>query len=169
MQKLLVISDKIDALNERLGRTLGYAVLVLILLQFALVIMSANFRIGSIKMQEALLYLNAMMFLGAAGYTLLHDAHVRVDIFYGKANDKGKARINLLGTFFLLAPFLAFLWVIALPYALNSWAILEASFETSGLPLVYILKSFILLFALSLTAQGFSLAIKSWAVLKARD
>lgn len=169
MQKLLLISDWIDALNERLGRALSILVLVLILVQFALVIMSANFRVGSIKLQESLLYINALMFLGAAGYTLLHDSHVRVDIFYSHASDKGKARINFLGTILLLLPFLGFLWVIALPYALHSWVILEASFETSGLPFVYILKSFILVFALSLTAQGFSLAVRSWAVMKAGD
>ena len=166
MEKLLAIAARIDALNDKLGRGLSYLVLALIVVQFALVIMSADFHIGSIKLQESLLYINACMFLGAAGYTLLHDAHVRVDIFYGKAGTKGKARVNFWGTVLLLFPFLAFVWVIGIPYALHSWADLEASFETSGLPIVYILKSFILLFAATLTAQGASLAIRSYATLK---
>ena len=52
--------------------------------------------------------------------------------------------------------------MIGLPYVLSSIQNLEASFETSGLQIVYVLKSFILLFAFSLTIQGISLAIRSW-------
>ena len=166
MKKLLVIASRIDAFNEKFGRGLSVLVLALIAVQFTLVIMSANFHIGSIKLQESLLYINACMFLGAAGYTLLHDGHVRVDIFYGKATAKAKARVNFWGTVLLLFPFLIFVWVIGIPYAFHSWVDLEGSFETSGLPVVYILKSFILLFAATLTAQGISLAIRSYAALR---
>jgi len=164
MRGLLNIADRLDAFNGWLGRVLGYLVIVLVLLQFALVVMSSNFQAGSIKLQESLLYINACMFLGAAGFTLLHDRHVRVDIFYRDAPERTKARINFLGTLVLLFPFLIFVWWVGLPYALSSWGDLEASFETSGLPIVFILKSFILLFAFNLSAQGASLAIRSWAV-----
>ncbi|MCH8172890.1 MAG: TRAP transporter small permease subunit [Proteobacteria bacterium] len=163
MQKFLKIADRLDALNEALGKALGPLVIVLVLVQFALVIMSGVFHVGSIKLQESLLYINSLMFLGAAGYTLLKDAHVRVDVFYRDAPERKKAKINLAGTLFLLFPFLVFVWVIAIPYVFTSWRNLEASFETSGLPIVYILKSFILLFAFSLSIQGVSLAVRSWA------
>lgn len=166
MQKFLKIADRLDALNEALGKALGPLVIILILVQFALVIMSGVFHIGSIKLQESLLYINACMFLGAAGYTLLHDRHVRVDIFYRDAPERKKAKINFVGTVFLLFPFLVFVWIIAIPYAFSSWGNLEASFETSGLQIVFILKSFILLFAFSLSIQGISLAVRSWAAWK---
>ena len=168
MKKLLAIAGRLDAINERLGRFLSYGVILLVLVQFALVLMAANFRVGSIKMQESLLYINAAMFLGAAGYALLKDCHVRVDIFYRRAGQRVKALTDLLGTLFLLFPFLGFVWVIAIPYVVSSWQAQEGSFETSGLQIVYILKSFILLFALSLTIQGVSLAIKSFHALKKR-
>ena len=70
---------------------------------------------------------------------------------------------------FLLFPFLVFVWVIAIPYVFTSWRNLEASFETSGLPIVYILKSFILLFAFSLSIQGVSLAVRSWAAWREKE
>ena len=166
MKTLLNIADKIDGFNLRLGKALSVLVIVLILVQFALIVMSANFRVGSIMMQESLLYINSLMFLGAAGFTLLRDRHVRVDIYYRDAPDHKKARTNFYGTLLLLAPFLIFLWVIALPYVISSWANLEASFETSGLPIVYIFKSFILLFTFSLSIQGISLAIRSFFAMK---
>lgn len=166
MKKLLAIADRLDAINDWLGRTLSYGVILLVLVQFALIIMSSNFRIGSIKLQELLLYINSLMFLGAAGYVLLKDAHVRVDVFYREAPERKKARINFLGTVFFLFPLMAFVWVIGLPYALTSIGNLEGSFETSGLQFVYILKSFILLFAFSLSVQGASLAIRSWSLLR---
>ena len=166
MQTFLKIADRLDALNEMLGKALGPLVIVLVLVQFALVIMSGVFHIGSIKLQESLLYINSLMFLGAAGYTLLHDRHVRVDIFYRDAPEQKKAKINFFGTVFLLFPFLVFVWAIAIPYVFSSWMNLEASFETSGLPVVYILKSFILLFAFSLSIQGISLGVRSYAALK---
>lgn len=162
MQKLLALANRLDAINDWLGRTLSYTVILLVLVQFAIVVMSGNFRVGSIKLQESLLYINALMFLGAAGYVLLKDAHVRVDVFYRDASPGRKARINFFGTLFFLFPVVAFVWVIGLPYVLSSIQNLEASFETSGLQIVYVLKSFILLFAFSLTIQGISLAIRSW-------
>ncbi len=166
MQTFLKIADQLDALNEALGKALGPLVILLVLVQFALVIMSGVFHIGSIKLQESLLYINSLMFLGAAGYTLLKDSHVRVDIFYHDAPAQKKAKINFFGTVFLLFPFLVFVWAIAIPYVFSSWGNLEASFETSGLQIVYILKSFILLFAFSLSIQGISLVVRSWAAWK---
>jgi len=169
MGDLLKIADRLDAFNGWLGRTLSYLVIVLVMVQFGLVVMSANFQAGSIKLQESLLYINSLMFLGAAGFTLLHDRHVRVDIFYRDAPERAKARTNFLGTLCLLFPFLVFVWWVGLPYALSSWGDLESSFETSGLPIVYVLKSFILLFALNLSAQGLSLGFRSWVAWQGKD
>lgn len=166
MGGLVKFADTCDAFNKRLGKALSYLILLLILVQFAIVVLAANFQIGSIKLQESVLYINALMFLGAAGYTFLKDGHVRVDIFYRGKTKRGKAWTDLIGTLVLLVPFLVFVWWIGVPFVVNSWSNMEGSYETSGLQIVYILKSFVLLFAFSLTLQAFSLIVRNVAVLK---
>ncbi len=165
MNALERFADAIDSLNAGLGRLLGWAALLLILVQFSIVVLTNVFRIGSIQLQESLLYINSLIFLGAAGYTLLRDEQVRVDIFYRDASARFKAWVNLMGTLFLLFPVMGLLWVSAWPYVAASWAVLEGSTETTGLQAVFILKSFLLLFTASLTLQGAALAIRSWMVL----
>lgn len=162
----LKFADFLDAFNEKLGKLLSFLVIALIIVQFGLVVMSANFKVGSIKLQESLLYINALLFLGAAGFVLLKDGHVRVDIFYRAKSERAKNLIDLFGHIFLLLPFLVFVWVIGLPYVVTSWGNLEASFETSGLQIVYILKTFFLLFALTLSFQGLSGIIRAVYKLK---
>ena len=160
---LKTISQKIDSLNNRLGKILLWLSLLLVLLQFALVIMNHVFHIGFIGLQELLFYLNSLMFLGGAGYTLLHDEHVRVDVFYRDATKKTKHLINLFGSLLLLFPVLFLVWLTATPFVFKSWQVFEGSIETSGIPAVFILKTFILLFALSLTAQGLSITFKAFS------
>jgi len=92
--------------------------------------------------------------------------HVRVDVFYAHASARAKAAIDLVGALLLLLPFtLTLLW-LSLPYAARSWAILERSQESSGLPLVFLLKSFIPLFAALMALQGVSQAIRAISVLR---
>lgn len=151
----------IDRVNKALGRFLGWGVLALVLVQVLIILLNNVFRIGSIELQESLLYINSMIFLGAAGYTLAVDDHVRVDIFYSTARPRTKAIINLLGTLFLLFPVLWLLWRFGLPYVLASWAVFEGSTETTGLQGIYLLKSLLLVYVVLLGAQGLSLVIRS--------
>ena len=156
----------IEGANRTLGRVLGWTVILLVLIQFMLVLSSSVFHIGSIKLQESLLYLNSLMFLGGAGYVLLVDGHVRVDLKYRSASRHFQARVNFWGTLLFLWPVCALILWFGLPLAVGSWIVLEASQETSGLPLFFLLKSFIPLFAVTLAAQGVSLISKSLEVLK---
>jgi TRAP-type mannitol/chloroaromatic compound transport system permease small subunit len=88
-----------------------------------------------------------------------------VDIFYAQASPRTRARIDLVGALVLLLPFaLVLLWV-SIPYAAQSWEILERSQESSGLPLVFVLKSFIPLFAALMLLQGLAQAIRAWGAL----
>ncbi len=148
------IVTAIDAFSEKSGQVLAVLPLALVLVQFAVVLMVYVFASGSIQLQESLQYINAVMFLGGAGYTAVRGEHVRVDIFYSKFSDRGKALVNFLGTLFLLVPFLILFWMSALPFVADSWAIGETSVEASGLPYVYILKSTLLLFALTLSLHA---------------
>jgi TRAP-type mannitol/chloroaromatic compound transport system permease small subunit len=136
-----------------------------VLLQFALVVARYVFGFGSIWLTETVIYANAALFLLASAWTLRVGGHVRVDVFYAHASARTKAVIDLIGALLLLLPFaLTLLW-LSLPYAARSWAILERSQEASGLPLVFLLKTFIPLFAALMALQGVSQAIRALAVL----
>ncbi|MBV1900875.1 MAG: TRAP transporter small permease subunit [Kordiimonadaceae bacterium] len=156
----------LDKILDASGKILLILPLVLILVQFSIVLMVYVFRSGSIQLQESLQYINAIMFLAGAGYTALADEHVRVDLFYSKFTEKQKARVNFFGTLLLLLPFLILFFLTALPYALESWAILEASVETSGLPFVYILKTTLLLFPLTLAFHVVSTLIRTFQIMR---
>jgi TRAP-type mannitol/chloroaromatic compound transport system permease small subunit len=160
------LADRIDRLTGAVGQAVAWLVLAMVLLQFAVVIMRYGLGIGSIWLQESILYAHAALFLLAAAWTLRDDGHVRIDIFYADASPHAKAWVNLLGALLLLLPFMTVLTWYAWPYVARSWAIYERSQEVSGLPFVYLLKSLLLLFALLMALQGVAQAIRAWDVLR---
>jgi TRAP-type mannitol/chloroaromatic compound transport system permease small subunit len=135
--------------------------LVVVLLEFALVVARYLFGLGSIWLTETVIYAHAALFMLAAAWTLRAGGHVRVDVFYAEASARTKAIIDLAGSMLLLLPFSAVLVWLGVSYAARSWAILERSQETSGLPLVYALKTLIPLFALLMALQGIAQAIRA--------
>ncbi len=162
MTLLLRLARVIDRLNDWLGTKLAWLALVMVLLQFVIVLMRYVFGLGSVKLQESMVYLHATVFMVAAGYTLLHNGHVRCDIFYAAASRRAKAWVDLFGVFVFLLPTCAMITWGAWPYVASSWAVLEGSPEGSlGIPAVFLLKSVILVFALLLALQGLALAIHS--------
>jgi len=122
---------------------------------------------GSIWLSESIVYGHAAMFMLASGWTLAAGGHVRVDVFYADASPRTKALVDLCGSLLLLLPFMAVLAWFAWPYVARSWAILEMSRETSGIPAVFLLKTLIPVFAVLLALQGVSQALKAWSVLRA--
>jgi TRAP-type mannitol/chloroaromatic compound transport system permease small subunit len=152
----------VDLANERIGRAVAWLALVMVLMQFTVVVMRYVFGLGSVKMQESIVYMHAAVFMVAAGYTLLHDGHVRCDIFYGDASPRRKAMVDLLGVVVFLVPVALLIGWIGWPYVAAAWAVREGSPEGSlGIPGVYLLKSVILLFAALLLLQGLALAVRS--------
>ena len=140
---------------------MAWLALVIVLLQFALVVARYVFGFGSIWLTETVVYANAALFLLAAAWTLRAGGHVRVDVFYAQASARRRALIDLAGSIVLLLPFaLVLLWLSA-PYAARSWAILERSQESSGLPLVFLLKTLIPVFAALMALQGVAQAIRA--------
>src|SRR5450830_2148951 len=162
---LTSLADLIDRLTTGIGRTVAWLVLVVVLLQFALVVARYLFGLGSIWASEAVIYGHATLFMLAAAWTLHAGGHVRVDVFYAEAGPRTRAKIDLAGVVLLLLPFSAVLVWLSVPYAARSWAILERSQETSGLPLVFALKTLIPLFALLMALQGIAQAIRSLTAL----
>ena len=157
---------KISIALEASGRFLSLLPLLLILVQFTVVLSVYVFSSGNIQLQESLQYINALMFLGGAGYTAVRDEHVRVDIFYSKFGIHNQAKVDFFGTLLLLIPFLILFWITSVPYVFSSWQILEKSVESSGLPIVYILKSTLLLFAATLSLHAVSALICSFKTMR---
>ena len=169
MSHLAFLARIIDAINERIGRTIAWAALVMVLVQFTVVVMRYVFGIGSILMQESVIYLHAILFLIGSGYTLLHDGHVRLDIFYRDASVRTKALVDLWGSIGLLIPVTVLIWWFSWPYVAGSWEVLEGSRETSGIHAVFLLKTVILVFAALMFVQGISVLARSILTLKGRQ
>ncbi len=169
MSAVRTLIKLIDGLNEHLGRTLAWLLVALVLAQFSVVVARYAFSAGSIAWQESVLYLHVMVFMGAAGYTLKHNRHVRVDIFYNRMSPRGRAAVDLFGSLFLLLPTFGFILYQSWAYVGRSFALQEASPEVGGLPYVYVIKGFILVLAVTMILQGIAQAGRSLLVLSARE
>ena len=162
------IADAIDHMNAAIGRAASWCSLFIVFVEFAIVVMRYVFGVGSIGLQESVLYAQAALVLLAGAWTLQIGGHVRVDVFYANAEPRTRAFLDLCGALVFLIPFATVLAVLSIPYAARSWAILERSREASGLPFVYLLKSLIPLFAVSLGLQGLAQAIRAACILRQR-
>jgi TRAP-type mannitol/chloroaromatic compound transport system permease small subunit len=159
---LIAFADRIDRLTTLVGRAVAWLALVIVLLQFALVVARYAFGLGSIWLTETVIYANAALFLLASAWTLRVGGHVRVDVFYAHASKRAQAIVDLIGALALLLPFALVLIWLSVPYAARAWAVLERSQEASGLPLVFVLKSFIPLFAMLMALQGAAQAVRAF-------
>ena len=162
----LAFAGRIDRLNAAIGRGAAWLCLLLVLVQFTVVLMRYLFGMGSIWLTETIIYGHAALFMLASAWTLREGGHVRVDIFYADAGPRWRALVDLCGSLLLLLPFMAVLAWFAFPYVSRSWAILETSRETSGLPWVYLLKTLIPAFALLMALQGVAQAIRAAHAIK---
>jgi TRAP-type mannitol/chloroaromatic compound transport system permease small subunit len=165
---MTAVADRIGRLTSALGRAAAWLALVVVLLQFALVVARYLFGLGSVWLTETVIYAHAALFMLTAAWTLQVGGHVRVDIFYADASAHTKALIDLVGALVLLLPFMVVLIWLSIPYAARSWSILEHSQEASGLPVVFVLKTLIPLFALLMALQGIAQAIRAAALLRTR-
>ncbi|MEE2525046.1 TRAP transporter small permease subunit [Hyphobacterium sp. HN65] len=158
-----------DSVSTVVGDAARWLALALVVVTATVVIQRYVFGFASTKLQESIIYLHALLFLLASGSTLLADGHVRVDIIYSKLSERGKAWTDMIGTYLALFPMaLLILWV-STPYINASWRILERSRESDGLPLVFMLKTAIPVFAVLMILQGLSMAMRAALVLSGKD
>lgn len=155
------ISARLEQFIDWAGRSVSWLVLMMVLVTFLVVLLRYVFDMGWIALQESVSYFHSMVFLLGAAYTLKQNGHVRVDIFYSRLSETGKAWVDLLGHLFILMPVMVFIIWVSLPYVVESWKVTEGSREAGGLPGVYILKSLILVMAGTLILQGFAMILKS--------
>ena len=151
----------IDTLSEHIGKAISWLTIAMVVLTFLVVVLRYGFDIGWIWMQESVAYMYAWIFMFGAGYTLKHEGHVRVDIFYRQFNVKQQAWVNLLGTLFLLFPMFIFIAWISFDYVVVSWHISESSREAGGLAFVYLLKTSLLIMPALVVLQGLAFILRS--------
>jgi TRAP-type mannitol/chloroaromatic compound transport system permease small subunit len=144
----------LEAVSDGSGRLVSWLTLLMVLVTCAVVVLRYAFDLGWIAMQESVTYLHASVFLIGAAYTLRHEGHVRVDIFYRKLSRRLRAWVDLLGALLLLMPVCGFMVWISWDYVVQSWALGEGSREAGGLPFVYLLKTLILAMGVLLLLQG---------------
>lgn len=151
----------IDIFTDRSGRLLAWLVLVMALLTTVVVVMRYGFNTGSIRAQEAVIYMHGCLFMLGMAYALKSGAHVRVDIFYRNFSPRAQAWVNSLGGIVFLMPLCAFIGFSSWNYVNESWLVRETSADPGGIPAVFLLKSIIPLMALNLFLQGLAETLRS--------
>lgn len=162
LSRAVSVLDRFATFFGRIGAILVYALLVTML---AHVIMRYFFRLNLIQMEELHWHLYAAIFLLSLGYANVAGAHVRVDLFYDRMSDRGKAWVNLLGAVFLLLPFCAIISFYSFKYFWASWLVGEISQQPGALPARYILKFVLFLGMAILLTQAISIALRALIVL----
>jgi len=158
---------RLDAVNQAVGMAVRWLALAMVLLQFAVVVLRYVFGISFVFLNEGVLYLHAALFMLGAGYTLLVDAHVRVDIFYSRLARRGRALVDVAGALgFLLPSMLVVLW-FTWPSVRNSWAVFEGPISVGGIPASFLLKSLIPGFCVLLIVQGLACTLRDLLRLRA--
>jgi len=160
------LARKIDAFQERFGRAISWIMLLMVLVVFYDVIMRYAFRTSSVWLQELEWHLFGVVYLLAAGYTMLWDEHVRVDIVYSRWPSRKKAWADFILYFVFFYPSAIMIMLVSWPFVRDSYRVFEGSADPGGIPLRFLLKSVIILGFGLLTLQAISQSIKNffWAM-----
>ena len=134
------------------GEKISYLIPVMVVLMIFVIVSRYFFGVGRTDIQELVMYFHALVFLGCAGYVMNHDEHVRVDIFYRNASQKYKKNINFIFGLVFLLPLIAITFFYSIETIEASWKMSETSTEAGGLAYVYIQKTLMILFPLTLLA-----------------
>jgi TRAP-type mannitol/chloroaromatic compound transport system permease small subunit len=162
---LLAVSRAIDAANERVGRIIYWLILAAVLLSAGNAIVRYAFNISSNGWLEIQWYLFSAVFLFGAGYTLLNNQHIRIDIVAGRLSKRTQAWIDILGTVFFLLPMALTIMWLSWPVFIDAYRSHEVSSNAGGL-VVWPARLMVPAGFLLLVLQGFSELIKRVAFLR---
>lgn len=165
------LADKLTRFNAWIGRAVAWFTLIMVINTVAVIVARDLFSFGRIWMQEITTWLHASVFLLGIAYTLGRDEHVRVDIFYRKFGERGRAWVDLLGTLVLLLPVAGFILVESWDYvfgARGSWAVMESSRQAGGLgyPAPPLLKTFMIAMPALLVLQGVAIMLRALVTIR---
>jgi TRAP-type mannitol/chloroaromatic compound transport system permease small subunit len=169
MRAIALIVAAIGRLNSLVGRSFAWLALASAVLCFVVVVQRYLLSTTHLWMQDLYVWLNGAMFMAVAGYTLLIDGHVRVDITYRPAPVRRKAVMDLVGVLLFLLPFCAVVGIWGFEYVQRAWQLREGSPNPGGMPGLYVLKTFILVFVVLVALQGIAMALRSVLVLAGRE
>ena len=159
------IANLFDSINKYTGYLCAFLVVLMTVNVFIVVFLRYLFGISFIWLQETYVWMHAYIFMAGAGFTYLNDAHVRIDIIYRSSSKVYKAIVDLVGNIFLLMPFLYIIWSYSFPFVYKSFQINEVSREAGGLPMLFLLKAAILIFAFLLFIQALSKLINNFIII----
>ena len=165
MQALLGVSRAIDALNERVGKLSYWLILVAVLISAGNAVVRYAFDTSSNAWLEIQWYLFSAVFLFCAGYTLLHNQHVRIDIVSGQFSRRAQTWIEIFGTVFFLLPMAILILWLSWPVFMDAWHSGEVSSNVGGLT-VWPARLMLPIGFLLLVLQGVSELIKRIAFLR---
>lgn len=162
-----------SALSSAIDRLSGFALsgavlstLILLIAQLTVVILRYAFGMAFSWLSEIVIYAFAAMFMLGAAAALRDDAHVRVDILRPRFGNRGRAVIELLGAYLFIFPICALLFWAGESGLARSWSLFEASRESDGLPILFLFKTLVPIFATLMMAQGLSEALKAALMLR---
>lgn len=162
------IASKLDQVNRAVGAFVRWLALLMVLVQFGTVILRYVYGISFIFLSESVLYIHSALFMLGAGYTLLVDGHVRVDIFYSALSKRRQALVNVLGAALFLLPSMIMIAWFSWPSVRNSWAVMEGAISVGGIPASFLLKSLIPAFCALLIVQGLACLLRDLALYRDR-
>ena len=151
---ILGVVRVLERITAILGKSIALLVLLMALITLIVVVMRYVFDVGSIALQESVIYMHGTFFMLGLAYALQTNSHVRVDIIYSRLRPNTQRLINLCGHTFFLIPFALVLIIYSWDYVLASWRVHESSAEVGGIAGIYLLKSLIPLAAGLLIMQA---------------
>lgn len=169
MRALVFIVSAIGGTNRLIGNIFAWLSLAMVFICFTVVLQRYLMGFTVLWMQDLYVWLNGAMFTAVAGFALLRDDHVRVDIFYRPATIRSKAIVDLIGVFIFLLPFCWVVYAYSWNYIVRSWRLHESSANVGGMPGLFILKTFILVFVVVVALQGAAMVARSILVLRGRE
>ncbi|SFE88836.1 TRAP-type mannitol/chloroaromatic compound transport system, small permease component [Sulfitobacter brevis] len=165
MRALSWVVRAICGLNAVVGQVFSWLSLGIVVICFTVVVQRYLFATSFVWMQDLYIWLNGAMFTAVAGFALMRGDHVRVDIFYRPARPRTKAVVDLIGAALFLLPFCWIVYAYSMPFVQRAWGYHEASANVGGMPGLFILKSFIIVFVVLLSLQGIAMILRSILVL----
>ena len=165
MQTFLSLSRGIDRLNEWIGKSVIWLILLAILVSAVNATVRKVFSISSNAWLELQWYLYGAAFMLAAAYTLKENEHIRIDIFYGTRSRRAQHWIDLVGHVLFLTPFVVLMTWMTFPYAYQAWKIGQISTNAGGL-IIWPARAILAAGFALLSLQAVSEIIKKIAVMK---
>lgn len=166
MQKLLTISKRLDALNERTGQITSWLIFILVIQVAGDVLFRYFFHISSIAEQELQWHILAAIAMFGSAYTFQQGEHVRVDLLYHQYSEKVKLMMDILIPLFIIIPFSLFIIYLSSQYVMQSYINGEVSPDPGGLPYRYLVKSLIPIGFVLILLQGLSVLLKTITQIK---